>query len=271
MARPRVLGILNVTPDSFSDGGYAFEAPAAIAHGRRLAEEGADGIDVGGESTRPGAEPVPADEEARRVIPVIRVLARELEIPISVDTSKASVAGKALEAGASMVNDVTALRGDPEMAAMLGDVQAAVVLMHMKGTPRDMQEAPWYDDPVAEILAFLRERIAFAVDRGIGRDRIIVDPGIGFGKRVSDNLRILRDLDRFADLGQPVMIGASRKSFIGRILGRVVDERAAGNAAVELLAAQRGAAYLRVHDVRATRDLLRMAEAVAEAPTRWDD
>ncbi|MBN1421255.1 MAG: dihydropteroate synthase [Planctomycetes bacterium] len=270
VARPFVLGVLNVTPDSFSDGGRFVDTLSAIQHGLRLAADGADGIDVGGESTRPGAARIPEEEELARVLPVIAGLAREVSILISVDTSKAGVARRALDAGAGMVNDVTALGGDPEMASALSGSGARVVLMHMKGTPADMQRAPWYDDPVAEILAFLEERVRIAVAAGIGMERIIVDPGIGFGKRVSDNLRIIRNLDRFRALGLPVMVGASRKSFIGKILGRSVEERAAGNAAVELAAAARGAAYLRVHDVRATRDLLRMQEAIAEAPTRWD-
>jgi len=270
VSRPFILGIVNVTPDSFSDGGRFLDPRSAIEHGLRLAADGADGIDVGGESTRPGAAPVSAEEEMARVLPVIEALARELSIPISIDTSKACVARRALDAGASMVNDVTALRADPEMASVLRDRPARVVLMHMKGTPADMQRAPWYDDTVAEILLFLRERVAVAVEAGIERDRIIVDPGIGFGKRVSDNLRIIRDLDRFRVLGLPVMVGASKKSFIGKVLGRPVGERSAGNAAVELAAAKRGAAYLRVHDVRATRDLLLMDEAIAESPARWD-
>ena len=210
------MGVLNVTPDSFSDGGLFVDPTDAIAHGRRLVEEGAALVDVGGESTRPGAAPVSADEELERVEPVLEGLSG---LPVSIDTSKAVVARRALELGAELVNDVTALRGDPAMAEVVADGDAFVCLMHMQGEPRTMQAAPHYDDVVSDVFAFLEERIAFAVERGIGEERICVDPGIGFGKTPDQNLELLHRLDALRALGRPVLVGVSRKSTLGKILG----------------------------------------------------
>lgn len=255
------MGVVNVTPDSFSDGGL-FMAPAdAIEHGRRLFEEGAAIVDVGGESTRPGAAPVPTDEELRRVVPVVEGL---LGIPVSIDTSNAVVARRALELGAEMVNDVTALRGDPEMAAVVAEGDAYVCLMHMQGEPRTMQAAPQYDDVVSEVLRFLEERIAFAVECGIRVERICVDPGIGFGKTPDQNLELVRRLGELGNLGRPVLVGVSRKSTLGRILG---DPAATvGSVSASLAAAvsafERGAWMVRAHDVRETVEALAVAAAV---------
>jgi dihydropteroate synthase len=244
----KLMGVVNVTPDSFSDGGLYLDPGAAIAHGVELAEAGAAILDVGGESTRPGAAPVPADEELRRVI--------------SVDTSKAAVAAAALDAGATIVNDVTALRGDPEMAALVADRGAGVVLMHMAGEPRTMQENPEYDDVVAEVRDFLAARLAAAVAAGIEESRIWLDPGIGFGKTARHNFELLRGLGELAALGRPLVVGTSRKSFIGRSDGSAADERLGGTIATSILAATAGAAVLRVHDVREMDQALRVAAAV---------
>ncbi|NUO78164.1 MAG: dihydropteroate synthase [Lysobacter sp.] len=261
--RPRVMGIVNVTPDSFSDGGDHDTQEAAVAHGLRLAEEGADVLDVGGESTRPGADEVPLDEELRRVIPVIERLARETRLPISVDTSKPEVMRAAVAAGAGMVNDVYALRreGALEAAAELG---VPVVLMHMRGEPRSMQDAPDYDDVVAQVHRFLAERIFAAEMAGIAKKRIVIDPGFGFGKTLAHNLTLLAQLERYTDLGVPVLAGLSRKKSIGELTGRdAARERVHGSVAAHLIAAQRGARLLRVHDVAATVDALKVWEAVA--------
>ncbi|MEG3792279.1 dihydropteroate synthase [Lysobacter sp. CCNWLW3] len=261
--RPRVMGIVNVTPDSFSDGGAHDEPEAAVAHGLRLAEEGADVLDIGGESTRPGAEEVPVEEELRRVVPVIERLARQTRLPISVDTSKPEVMRAAVEAGAGLINDVYALRreGALEAAAALG---VPVVLMHMQGEPRSMQAAPQYDDVVAEVHRFLAERIFAAEMAGIAKKRIVVDPGFGFGKTLAHNLILLAQLERYAELGVPVLAGLSRKKSIGELTGREdASERVHGSVAAHLIAAQRGARLLRVHDVAATVDALKVWEAVA--------
>jgi dihydropteroate synthase len=260
--RPRIMGILNVTPDSFSDGGRWPTTEAAVRRGVELAGEGADILDVGGESTRPGAAAVPADEEARRVVPVIAALAREVSVPLSVDTRRAAVAAAALAAGACAVNDVSAL-GDPAMAAVVRDAGAGVVLMHMRGTPADMQRDPRYGDVAAEVRAYLAARLAAAVAAGIGRERIAVDPGLGFGKTTAHNLALLDALARLAELA-PVVVGASRKRFIGEIAGAPVDRRLAGSLTVALWCAARHAAVLRVHDVAATRAALDMAAALAK-------
>jgi dihydropteroate synthase len=254
------MGVLNVTPDSFSDGGEFLEPPAAIAHARALAAEGADLIDVGGESTRPGSEPVAEAVELERVMPVIEALRHEGP-PVSIDTSKASVARAALAAGASFVNDVTALRGDPDLAAVVADARADVCLVHMKGEPRSMQDDPRYDDVVSEVRAFLEDRLEAAVRDGISEDRVWVDPGIGFGKTVDHNLELIRRLDEIVALGRPVVFGASRKRFLGTLTGRAERERLGGTVAVNVLAFQRGAAMFRVHDVAATRDALTVASA----------
>jgi dihydropteroate synthase len=260
-SRPAVMGVLNVTPDSFSDGGRFVSAADAVAHGRRLAAEGAALVDVGGESTRPGAAPVDADEELRRVEPVLEGLAGT---PLSIDTSKAAVARRALELGVELVNDVTALRGDPELAGVVAEGGAYVCLMHMQGEPRTMQAAPRYDDVAAEVFAFLEERVAFAVDAGIPEERICVDPGIGFGKTPDQNLELIRRLDELVALGRPVVVGFSRKSTLARVLGdpdgRTGSLAASLGAAVAAL--QRGAWMVRAHDVRETVEALAVAAAV---------
>ena len=269
--RPRVMGIVNITPDSFSDGGAHFDAEAAIAHGLRLAQEGADILDVGGESTRPGSQEVPVEEELRRVVPVIEGLARNTALPISIDTSKPDVMRAAIKAGAGMLNDVYGLRreGALDAAAELG---MPVVLMHMLGEPRAMQEAPEYDDVVGEVHRFLAERIFAAEMAGIARKNIVVDPGFGFGKTVAHNLQLLAQLRRFTELGVPVLAGLSRKKTIGELTGRDEPrERAAGSVSAHLIAAQNGAAIVRVHDVAATVDALKVWAAVAAvAPPRRD-
>ncbi len=264
--RPRVLGIVNVTPDSFSDGGAHDTAEAAVAHGLKLAEEGADALDVGGESTRPGADEVSVEEELRRIVPVIERLARETALPISVDTSKPEVMRAAVAAGAGMINDVYALRreGALDTAAELG---VPVVLMHMLGEPRSMQDAPEYDDVVGDVHRFLAERIFAAEMAGIPKKRIVVDPGFGFGKTREHNLALLAQLERFTELGVPVLAGLSRKRTIGDLTGRAMPaERVHGSVAAALIAAQRGAMLLRVHDVAATVDALKVWSAVAAVP-----
>ena len=264
--RPRVMGIVNVTPDSFSDGGAHADAEAAIAHGLRLVEEGADLLDVGGESTRPGAQAVSPEEELRRVLPVIEGLAARVAVPISVDTRRAQVMRAAVAAGAGMINDVQALRGEGalEAAAELG---VPVVLMHMQGQPRDMQDAPHYDDVVGEVHRFLAERIFACEMAGIERRRIVVDPGFGFGKTTAHNLQLLARLRRFTELGVPVLAGLSRKRSIGELTGREDPHaRVAGSVAAHLVAAQNGAMLLRVHDVAATVDALKVWAAVAAVP-----
>ena len=278
--RTRVMGIVNVTPDSFSDGGAHASTDAAVAHGLALAAQGADILDVGGESTRPGAAPVPLEEELRRVVPVIERLARETALPVSVDTRKPEVMRAAVQAGAGMINDVCALRRDGalEAAAQLG---VPVVLMHMLGEPGSMQDDPRYDDVVAEVHRFLAERIFAAELAGIARKNIVVDPGFGFGKTTGHNVLLLAGLERFAELGVPLLAGLSRKRSIGELTGRAVPgERVAGSVAAHLLAAQRGAAIVRVHDVAATVDALKVWEAVAAVPAprrdaapaiRWPD
>ncbi|UNK41383.1 dihydropteroate synthase [Luteimonas sp. S4-F44] len=264
--RPRVMGIVNVTPDSFSDGGAYATTEAAIAHGLRLAEAGADVLDIGGESTRPGADEVPLEEELRRVLPVVEALVAQTALPISIDTSKPEVMRAAVEAGAGLINDVYGLRreGALETAAALG---VPVVLMHMLGEPRGMQDAPEYDDVVAEVHRFLAERIFAAEMAGIERRRIVIDPGFGFGKTTAHNLALLAQLARLGELGVPVLAGLSRKRSIGELTGReVAAERVAGSVAAHLIAAQNGARLLRVHDVAATVDALQVWQAVAAVP-----
>lgn len=264
--RPRVMGIVNVTPDSFSDGGLHAEVDAAVAHALRLAEEGADVLDIGGESTRPGAKDVSVDEELARVIPVIERLARETALPISIDTSKPEVMRAAVAAGAGMINDVYALRreGALDAAAALG---VPVVLMHMQGEPRSMQDAPDYEDVVADVHRFLAERIFSAEMAGIAKKKIVVDPGFGFGKTSAHNLALLARFERFVDLGVPTLAGLSRKRTIGEVTGRDdPHDRVFGSVAAHLIAAQRGARILRVHDVAATVDALKVWNAVAAVP-----
>jgi dihydropteroate synthase len=255
-----VMGIVNVTPDSFSDGGTYLEADAAIAHGRDLLAAGADLVDVGGESTRPGAAAVGAAEEIARVTPVIEALA-SYGATVSVDTSKAAVAEAALSAGAGIVNDVTAL-ADPGMAAICAARGPGLVLMHMKGTPRTMQDNPVYEDVVVEVREFLAERLRFAVDAGIDEETIWLDPGIGFGKTVEHNLELIARLGELADLGRPIVIGASRKNFIGAITGREVGDRLGGSIATNVLGLANGAEVLRVHDVAETIQAVRVAERI---------
>jgi len=262
------MGVLNVTPDSFSDGGCYLTPQEAIRHAAHMVEEGAEVIDVGGESTRPGSRPVSCEEELRRVLSVIETLDKRLPVPLSIDTSKAQVARCALEAGASMVNDVTALRGDPQMAAVVARAQVPIILMHMRGMPQTMQRAPRYHNVVGEVKTFLAEAIQRAHQAGIAWDKILIDPGLGFGKTVTHNLLLLRHLDELLALGRPVVIGPSRKSFIGRVLDAPVDERLAGTLACVAYAAQRGVHMVRVHDVKPTVQVLRMWEAIDHASRR---
>ena len=259
------MGILNVTPDSFSDGGEWFEFGEAVEHGRALVAEGAAILDVGGESTRPGAAPVPIDEELRRVVPVIRAL-REAGAQLSVDTTKLTVAEAAVEAGATFVNDVTAFLHEPEIAGFVADRDCDCCLMHMLGEPRTMQDDPRYDDVVDDVRAFLEERAEFAVAEGVREERIMVDPGIGFGKTLDHNLELLRRLDEIVALGFPVMVGTSRKSFLGRLTGRDdPHDRIAATVATTVLALERGATVFRVHDVAPTKDALTVATATLRA------
>ena len=255
------MGIVNVTPDSFSDGGLYLNSDAAIAHGLQLASEGADVLDIGGESTRPGADEVPADEELRRTEPVVRALAAAGH-SVSIDTSKAEVAAAALDAGARIVNDVTAFRGDSDIAALCAERGCDVVLMHMLGTPRTMQDDPAYDDVVDDVKAFLAERVEAAVGAGVAEDRIWVDPGIGFGKTLEHNLELLRRLGELRSLGRPIIVGTSRKRFIGAITGREADERIGGSVASNVLALVNGADAFRVHDVAQVKEALDVAEVL---------
>jgi len=279
--RPRVMGIVNVTPDSFSDGGEHAGTDAAVAHGLKLAAEGADILDIGGESTRPGAEAVAPEEELRRVLPVIERLARETGLPVSVDTSRPEVMRAAVAAGAGMINDVYALRRDGALDAA-AELGVPVVLMHMLGEPRSMQDDPRYDDVVADVHRFLAERIFAAEMAGIDRKRLVVDPGFGFGKSRDHNLALLAQLQRFTELGVPLLAGLSRKKTIGELTGRDDPRgRVHGSVAAHLVAAQRGAMLLRVHDVAATVDALKVWNAVADQPVprtaaapqapRWPD
>ena len=258
-----VMGVINVTPDSFSDGGALLHPERATRHARRLIAVGADVVDIGGESTRPGADAVSADEEIGRVAPVLARIASD-DVRVSIDTSKSAVAEAALDAGAEIVNDVTALRADPALAALCAERDCGVVLMHMLGTPRTMQDDPSYDDVVDDVKAFFVDRIEFAVGAGISEERIWVDPGIGFGKTVEHNLELLRRLGEFRELGLPICIGSSRKSFIGTITGREVGERLGGTIASNVIALANGAEVFRVHDVRAVREALQVAAAIIE-------
>jgi dihydropteroate synthase len=263
----RMMGVVNVTPDSFSDGGRYFDADAAVAHALKLAAEGADILDIGGESTRPGAEPVSVAEELRRVMPVLEGVAGVASSQISIDTSKAAVARAALGAGASLVNDVTALRGDPELAGVVADAGCDCCLMHMLGEPRTMQRDPRYDDVVADVKAFLEERLAFAISEGVAEERILLDPGIGFGKTLEHNVELIARLAELVEIGRPVVVGTSRKSFLGKLTGREnTDDRLAATIASNVLAYERGARVFRVHEVAPVRDALLTAATVI---ARW--
>ncbi len=263
--RTRIMGILNVTPDSFSDGGLFADVGKAISYARDMATAGADIIDIGGESTRPGSEPLAEEEELRRILPLIGRLSKELTIPISVDTYKASVAKKALEAGASIVNDISGLRFSPDMAKVVAEYGAAVIIMHIKGTPRNMQQNPVYDDVIGEIMAYLEEGIAIAEQAGVDRDKTLIDPGIGFGKTLEHNLAILNRLDEFRALGRPIVLGTSRKKFIGTVLDIPVPEhRVEGTAATVAIGIERGASVVRVHDVAHVARIVRMTDAIVK-------
>jgi len=257
------MGVLNITPDSFSDGGRFLSPAAAVAHGRRLADEGAALVDVGGESTRPGATAVSAEEELRRVEPVLQGL-RDAGVPLSIDTSKTAVARRALDLGAALVNDVTALRGDPELAGVVAASGAGVCLMHMQGEPRTMQAEPRYDDVVSDVLSFLEQRLAFAVESGISEESVCLDPGIGFGKTPDQNLELVRRLDELLVLGRPLVVGLSRKSTLGKVLGDAAATQGtlAASLGAAVTAYERGAWMLRVHDVRETVEALQVAAAV---------
>ena len=260
-----VMGVLNITPDSFSDGGLFFEPHKAIEHGLQMAEEGADIIDVGGESSRPGSDPLPLDEELKRVIPVIEGLTSRLKIPISVDTYKSQVAERAIEAGAQMINDISGLRFDPQIPAVAARYDTPLIIMHIKGTPKTMQEDPSYEDIMREIIDYLREGIAKAEQGGVDPNQVIVDPGIGFGKRVQDNLVIINRLSELNALGRPLLIGTSRKSFIGAVLGAEVHQRGIGTLASVAVSALKGAHIVRVHDVAPMKQTVDMVDAIINA------
>lgn len=260
-AEARVMGILNLTPDSFSGGSTSLHPGNAVDEAGKMVEEGADLIDVGGESTRPGASPIPEDEEIRRVVPVIEAIKRELSVRVSVDTMKARVARLAIEAGADMVNDVSSL-SDPAMASVIRDARVPLVLMHMRGTPRTMQQDTEYVDLLSSVVGFLRKRVDRATAAGVADDKIVVDPGLGFGKSASGNLRILRELPTLRSVGRPILVGASRKSFIGTALDLPVGERLEGSLAVAALAAWQGAQFIRAHDVAQTKRVTRMIDAI---------
>jgi dihydropteroate synthase len=260
--KTHIMGVLNVTTDSFSDGGRFLRHQDAIAQGMRMAKQGADIIDVGGESTRPGSDPIPLEEELSRVIPVISALSQQTDVPISIDTYKSDMAKRALDAGAQMINDISALRFDPEMKKIAKEYDVPIVLMHIKGTPKDMQQNPYYEDVIAEITGYLEGSIDTAQEAGIEKDKIIIDPGIGFGKRLEDNLNILKNLKKFSILGCPILIGCSRKSFIGKILNLPVEKRLEGSLAALAVAVMNGASMVRVHDVEESKRVTRMVDAI---------
>jgi dihydropteroate synthase len=263
-SRTHLMGVLNVTPDSFSDGGKFLDFQDAVEQALIMAEQGADIIDVGGESTRPGADSIHVDEELRRVIPVIKEIVKKTDIPISIDTYKSEVAAQALDAGAVMINDISALRFDPEMKTVVFKYDVPVVLMHIQGTPKNMQDNPTYDNVIQEISDYLGESIQMAEDFGIAKDKIIIDPGIGFGKRLEDNLEILKKLNKLNSLGKPILVGLSRKSFIGKVLDLPLDERLEGSLAALAVAIQNGAKILRVHDVKESKRAAQMVDAILQ-------
>jgi dihydropteroate synthase len=260
--RTHIMGVLNVTPDSFSDGGLYLDTDKAVERALEIEEEGADIIDIGGESTRPGALPISPEEELSRVIPVIERLSSRLKIPISIDTYKAQVAREAIEAGASIINDISGLRFDPEMASVAAQYDVPLIIMHIKGTPRDMQINPVYQDIIGEIFEFLHDGISIALKAGVYEDKIIIDPGIGFGKTFEHNLEIINRLDEFRSLGRPILFGPSRKSFIGKILDLPADDRLEGTAAAVAIGIIKGADIVRVHDVRSMVRVARVADAI---------
>ena len=261
-SRTHIMGVLNVTPDSFSDGGKFFKSDDAVRQGMKMIEEGADTIDVGGESTRPGSDPLPTEEELSRVIPVIKSMSAKTDVPISIDTYKAEVARRALDAGAQMINDISALRFDPKMKEVASKYKVPIVLMHIKGTPKEMQKDPYYDDVIVEITEYLRQSIKMAEEAGIDREKIIIDPGIGFGKRLRDNLNILKNLKKFSILGCPILIGCSRKSFIGKILDLPAEERLEGSLAALAVAVMNGVNIVRVHDVKESERVVSLVDAI---------
>ncbi len=261
--RTCIMGVLNVTPDSFSDGGLYFEKSIAIERAKEMVEDGADIIDIGGESTRPGAEPVSLDEELNRTIPVIETLSKEIKVPISIDTYKSIVAEKAINAGASIVNDISGLRFDPEMAEVIAKHKVPVVIMHIKGTPRNMQKEPFYENLIIEIKNYLEDSINIALSAGIEKDKIIIDPGIGFGKTFEHNLEIIHKLSEFTIFGRPILIGLSRKAFIGKILNNAPPrERVEGTAAAVAISIMNGANIIRVHDVKQMAMVAKVADAI---------
>ncbi len=266
--RTYVMGVLNVTPDSFSDGGKYFQVDKAVERALQMVEEGADIIDIGGESTRPYSRRVSAEEELDRVLPVIKALAGEVSVPISIDTYKAKVAEEALKFGASIINDISALRFDPNMGPLAAEAQVPVILMHMKGRPEDMQEDPKYQDLMGEIKEFLRNSVERAVSEGVREEMVVLDPGIGFGKTFDHNLQIIRGLRELTTLGRPILVGTSNKAFIGHILGRDVHERTSGTMATIAISVMNGANIVRVHNVREAADTVKMADAIKKGKAR---
>jgi dihydropteroate synthase len=268
---PLVMGIVNVTPDSFSDGGRFLDPDAAVAHGLELVRQGADLLDIGGESSRPGSQPIPVEEELSRVLPVVRALAAATSVPLSIDTTKAEVADQALSAGAHIINDITALQGDAALADVVRRHRAGLVLMHMQNTPATMQIAPHYEDVVGEVVEFLEARLQRSIDLGIAVSQVVLDPGIGFGKTLEHNLRLIASLGKLGRVGRPVLLGVSRKGFLGKLLGREVNDRLAGSLACACHAlAHDSAQILRVHDVAATCDAVRLWLALGERITASD-
>ncbi len=256
------MGILNVTPDSFSDGNLYFDRDKAVKHGLDLVKEGADILDVGGESSRPGSDRVPLEEELRRILPVISELRKNTDTLLSVDTTKAEVARKALDAGANMINDISSFRFDPEMMSLAAERETPVILMHMKGNPETMQNSPTYENLLAEVKSFFQEKIEMAVSAGIEREKIIIDPGIGFGKNFRDNLNLIQNLGYFEELERPILVGLSRKSFLGKIMDQPPQDRLEGSLSAAVLSVSHGAHLLRVHDVAATKKAILVAEAI---------
>jgi dihydropteroate synthase len=263
--RTHVMGVLNVTPDSFADGGFHFETEKAIEHGLSMARDGADIIDVGGESTRPYAKKISTEEELERVIPVIEILSRKLSIPISIDTYRADVARQALQAGASIINDISAFRFDPEMIPLVAEAKVPAILMHMKGTPADMQDNPVYNDLIPEIIQFLRDAVGRAVKGGVKEDLLIIDPGIGFGKTFDDNFIVIRELERFHSLRRPILLGSSRKAFLGHVLNNEPLERDTGTMATVAAGVMNGANIVRVHNVKMAVETVRIVDRIIKA------